>query len=125
MTPKQEKLLELIIENYGKKGETKTLGELLKKAGYSKSSCDNPKRILEGDEIKDKLKDVTDLMAEKRKMALKAIDKEKLDKSAGRDLAYISDVMTKNHQLLTGGDTERIDQPVLVQFINEDDKDSK
>ena len=64
-------------------------------------------------------------MAEKRKMALKAIDKEKLDKSAGRDLAYISDVMTKNHQLLTGGDTERIDQPVLVQFINEDDKDSK
>jgi len=118
MTPKQEKLLKLIIENYGNKGETKTLGELLEKAGYSKSSCDNPRRILEGEELKEGLEEFTDELDKKRKMAMKAMSKDKLDKSAARDLAYIADVLTKNHQLLTGGDTERNNQPVLVKFID-------
>ena len=33
-------------------------------------------------------------------------------------MSSIIDVLTKNHQLLTGGDTGRDTQPLLVKFID-------
>ena len=40
-------------------------------------------------------------------MALTKITAKKLEKSNAYQLALITDVLTKNHQLLTGGDTEK------------------
>jgi hypothetical protein len=47
------------------------------------------------------------MLDDKRKLALSHLTKTKIAKSSGRDLAYITDTLTKNHQLLSGEATER------------------
>jgi len=107
MTPKQTKLLELIIENYGKKGSTKPLGELIKLAGYSEASSINPKLIIT-EEMKTAIQPIIDKMETVRTKAIDKITDEKLSESSARDNAYIADILTKNIQLLNGGVTQRI-----------------
>lgn len=107
MTPKQTKLLELIIENYGKKGSTKPLGELIKLAGYSEASSINPKLIIT-EEMKTAIQPIIDKMETVRTKAIDKITDEKLSESSARDNVYIADVLTKNIQLLNGGVTERV-----------------
>ena len=56
-TPKQEKLVTLLLENYGSPN-TRPLGELLLEAGYSENSAKNPQLIIEGKEVQEALADV-------------------------------------------------------------------
>lgn len=95
------------MDNYGNTGVTKTLGELLIEAGYSPESAKNPKLILDSEEVQNGIKDFISLLDDKRRMAITKITEKKLDNSNARELAYITDIFTKNHQLLTGGDTEK------------------
>ena len=106
-TPKQEKLIKLLMVNYGKAGETKSLGNLMIEAGYSKKSAKNPKLFLESPIIKEGIEDFIKTLDDKRRLALTKITAKKLEKSNAYQLALITDVLTKNHQLLTGGDTEK------------------
>ena len=118
-TPKQEKLLKLLIENYGEVGSTKSLGQLLKEAGYSDASAHNPKIILESKEIQEGLNDVIADLEELRRDALKALKEKDLSEERYSDIVKGIDTLTKNHQLLTGGETERNNAPVLVKFIKD------
>jgi hypothetical protein len=115
-TPKQEKLIRLVRENMGKVGNTKTLGELMLEAGYAQSTADNPYEIFESPAVQGGLEDLLKMLDDKRRMAINKITEDKLDKTSPRDLAYIGDVLTKNHQLLSGGATANIVLPIANIF---------
>ncbi len=117
-TPKQQKLIKLVLENMGMTKSSKSLGELLLEAGYSKTIAKNPYLIFKSEVIKDGLADFIGMLDDKRRMAVTHITEKKLAKAPARELAYVADVLTKNHQLLTGGSTENLAQKVLVEFID-------
>jgi len=115
-TPKQEKLITLLIENYGKGKNTKTLGKLLIEAGYSKESAHNPQLIMEADVIQNALQDFIETMEKKRRSALNHMTEEKFRKAPAKELAYVTDILTKNVQLLTGKDTEKVAHQHVVEI---------
>lgn len=108
-TPKQEKVIKLLLENLGKPNNTKTLGELLLEAGYAQSVADNPFLVLESEAVKDGLQEFVKDMEKKRKNALKEITDAKLKETSAKDAASIVDTLTKNIQLLSGKATENTD----------------
>jgi inactivated superfamily I helicase len=112
LLPKQQKLIEIIVENSGKKGRTKSLGEMIIEAGYSEETAKNPKQIIT-EEMKLELNPIIEKMEEVRKKAISNITDKKLKDSSARDNTYIADVLTKNIQLLSGGDTEKIKVEIL------------
>src|SRR3990167_6546433 len=107
-TQRQKKLITLIIQNLGTPNNTKTMGELMLEAGYSESQSRYPSRIFNSPVVQDGISDFVGKLDDKRKQAVTHITETKLKKSSGRDLAYITDILTKNHQLLTGGSTEKV-----------------
>lgn len=116
MTPKQEKVVNGIVENLGS-GGTKSKGEILREAGYSESVADNPEQIFSSPTIKEETKSIVKQLEKERQRAISALA-GKIDEAKYRDLNDGIDKLTKNIQLLTGGDTERNNQPVLVKFID-------
>lgn len=115
LTQKQQKLVDLLIENYGKRGETKSLGALMIEAGYSENSAINPKLII-NEEMKQAISPVLEKMEKIRTDALDVISKDKLEASSARDAVYIADTLTKNIQLLSGKETERAG--IRINIVN-------
>lgn len=107
-TPKQQKLIKILIANFGKTGETKTLKEMLLEAGYSESTATNPHLILEGDAVQEGVSDFLSQLDDKRRRAITHITDEKLEGSSARDLAHIASKFTNDYQLLSGGHTENV-----------------
>jgi len=114
-TPKQQKLIELLTENLAKTGKRKTLQQMMREAGYSEYTSRIPSMTINNEAVQTGLKSFVESLDKKRRLALKHLTEDKLEKSQGRDLAYITDILTKNHQLLGGHPTERI-------TISEEDK---
>ncbi len=115
-TQRQQKLLKLLLENLGNTKETKSAYKMLKEAGYSDAQAKNPKQILESETIQAGVSDFLKQLDDKRRRAITQITDEKLEKASARDNAYIADILTKNHQLLSGEETER--QGVQVNVVN-------
>jgi hypothetical protein len=111
-TPRQEKLIQIMHENAGKKGNTKTKGEMLREAGYGEYVARTPGVILKSPVIKAGVEGLVEAMDAKRRMALTHITRQKLKKATARENAAIVDTLTKNIQLLTGGETERIEDRI-------------
>lgn len=107
-TPKQTKLIKLIVENLGAKGKTKTLGALLLEAGYSKEQSECPAQIIGSNTVQEGISDFLGMLDDKRRMAITQITEKKLKKAPARELAYVVDILTKNSQLLSGKETERV-----------------
>lgn len=108
-TPKQEKLIKLLLDNMGEIGETKTLGSLLKEAGYSESIQRNPYLILQSDVIQEAISPVVKDLEELRNKCLNELKARDFEDEPMRDVVKAIDVFTKNHQLLTGNSTENND----------------
>lgn len=104
-TPKQEKLIKIIRENLGNLKSTKTLGQMLIEAGYTKGTAKNAYLIFASPVVKDATEEIVGSLRDKRKMAVTHITDKKLSKAPARELAYVTDIFTKNIQLLTGGET--------------------
>ena len=121
LLPKQQKLIEIIIDNYGVKGKRKTLKEMMLEAGYSEASAVNPKIIIT-EEMQEVISPVVEKMERVRTKALDNITDDKLDKSSARDNVYVADLLTKNIQLLTGGDTEKINNTINISSFRDDKK---
>jgi len=105
-TPKQEKLITLLLENYGNK-DTRPLGELLLEAGYSPASAKNPKIVIDSKEVQDGIAKVAEDINYLRQKAIAELRKRDIKKEPYRDVVKAIDIYTKNHQLLSGGETER------------------
>jgi hypothetical protein len=107
-TPKQTKLIELIVKNLGDVKQRKTLGELMLEAGYSKSQSESPSHILDSEVVQEGISDFISSLNDKRKQALTHLTEAKLKKAPAREVAYVIDILTKNHNLLNGNETERV-----------------
>ena len=108
VTPKQRKLIKLIRENLGNPNSTKTFGELCLEAGYSKATARNAYLIFNSEAVKAGVEDFTKSLDDKRKLAITHLTVKRLKKAPARELAYVIDLFTKNHQLLSGKSTDRI-----------------
>ncbi len=108
LTPRQIKLLKLIRENLGNMESTKTMGELLLEAGYTKATAKNAYLIIDTEVMRKEISSFVDRLDDKRKMAITHLTEKKLNKANAREVAYVIDVLTKNYQLLTGGKTENV-----------------
>ncbi len=106
-TFKKKKLVDLISVNLGIKGSTKTMKQMMLEAGYSKASADQQSTLLVG--IKDDLNPIVKKMMDAREQAFKQL-KSKITKAKYRDCVDGIDKMTKNIQLLSGGETSREEQ---------------
>jgi hypothetical protein len=106
-TPKQEKLIQLLLENLGKEGSRKSLGEMMRESGYSEAQSKNPYQIMESNGVQEGIAEFVSELKAKRDKALKSITEDKLADASARDNAHIVDILTKNIQLLSGQDTER------------------
>lgn len=118
-TPKQQKLINLLIENYGNP-DTKTLGELMLEAGYSVNSAKNPQLIIQGKEVQEGLSSVADDLAFLRQKAIDELKARNIDSEPYRDVVRAVESFTKNHQLLSGGETER--SGVTINVVKYSDK---
>ncbi|MFZ5559360.1 MAG: hypothetical protein ACOZAL_01035 [Patescibacteria group bacterium] len=107
ITPNQEKVIKKTMEILGKK-QILDKGDILREAGYSDSTARNPQTIYESKGVKKGLEPIVKLMIKKRMMALKAINEKKINESKAKELADIVDTLTKNIELLSGGETERV-----------------
>jgi len=96
-----------VIEHV-RKGERPVLGKIIKKHGYTKSISLHPGKVTKTKDYQAVISDFVKALDEKRKRAISHINEGKLKKSSARDLAYITDTLTKNHQLLSGGHTEDV-----------------
>lgn len=119
-TPKQQKLIKLLIENYGATDSTKSLGEMLLEAGYSEASAHNPKLIIEGKEVQEGLSDVVDDLNLLRQNALNELKARDLSEERFPDVVKAIDTFTKNAQLLSGGATKRQEIGVLSEERKEE-----
>ena len=113
-TPKQQKLIKLLLDNLGKMKVTKTLGEMILEAGYTKNMADNPYQILESETIQEGISDFVRMLDDKRRLSLVKITEKKLEEASARDNAYVVDMLTKQHQLLTGGVTDNVKASVEI-----------
>ena len=106
MTPKQEKLINIITENYNNPNNTKLLGEMLLEAGYTEITSREPNKILESETIQEGIKPVVNQLESIRQKALNALEKKDPSREQFRELASVIDVITKNIQLLSDKPTD-------------------
>ena len=107
MTPKQRKLIKILTDNYSTKNNTKTLKEMLQEAGYTEETSIQPSRIIESETIQAELQPFVKQLEIKRALVMKHLTEEKISKEKAKDLANMTDTLTKNIQLLSGGATDR------------------
>ena len=106
VTNLQRKLIKLILEHIGKTGDRTSLGEMLLKAGYSKSVAKNPFLIFNSPAIKKELNPLIIKLIRHRDKILKRME-QTLSKAKYRDAVDGLDKVTKNVELLSGRATER------------------
>lgn len=112
-----------LLETLGK-GEIVNMGKILKNNGYAKNTADSPRLVTETKSFKDVVNPVVKALEEEREEIIKALKKTR-NKAKYRDLIDGLDKVTKNHQLLTGGQTENTGLRELADSINNWIEDTK
>ena len=104
MTDKQRKFQELLTQNIGNK-KSKSLYSMLIESGYSEAGAKQQTNALIA--AKNAGNDILEVMKERRKKAMECVTNKKLTASNAKDITDITDKLTKNIQLLSGGATDR------------------
>lgn len=101
-----------------RKGKKPNISKIAVKHGYSPASAkaSKPQKTKAYQEV---MIPFVEKLAERREKALNAITDKKLKSTSARNLASIVDVLTKNHQLLTGGATSNV--AIGVRRLNDAD----
>ena len=106
ITPSQEKLISLLMVEYGKTTKRRSMKSILLEAGYSPNSAKNPKIILSQPTVAkaiDKFVDRLDNRAER--IMQKTFTDKKIDAMSPSTGAYVLDILIKNSRLLQGKTT--------------------
>jgi len=92
------------------------LGKIIRKR-YSKSTSESPTIVTNTKSYKEAIEPVISALEIERTEILKRMKKTR-SKAKYRDLTYSLDIVTKNHQLLTGGKTENLGIEGLSNELN-------
>ena len=91
-----------------RKGKLVNLGKIIKDQGYSKSTSESPQIVTETLSYQEEIKPILDQMIKERERAIKAMTEKDLTDVQYDKLSDVADKLTKNIQLLSGGETERL-----------------
>ncbi len=91
-----------------RKGLLVDKGKILKKNGYSPSVCKKPKKVTNTKAYKEVVEPIVERMKRERDRQMKALMEKDLDEVDYEKLTRSFDTFTKNIELLSGRDTERI-----------------
>src|SRR3990167_655707 len=109
LTQKQDKLVDIMVDNALQKNKTKTKRKMLLEAGYTKPTTTKPSEILDSSKVQAELQIRTaktiKKMEEMRALTIAQIPK-KINKAPYNHLVNGVDIFTKNIQLLSGKATE-------------------
>ena len=108
LTQKQRKLVKQILENIGKRGFTKTVEQMMLNSGYSVKMARAQRGIIDSPTIQAELSPIVQGMLKERNAVIKAMG-EKRNEAKYRDLTDALDKLTKNIQLLSGKETQRLE----------------
>jgi len=100
-TIKQEKAVIALVENGG------NVSKAMLEAGYSENTAHTPQKLTESDGYKEIAEPIVKQMEKERQRAIKALSLKNLDDVSYEKISDVIDKLTKNIQLLTGGETER------------------
>lgn len=90
-----------------RKGEKVSISAIARKKGYSPHYAKQPGRITKTKEYQEAISPLLQEIEDARMRALKLLKKREA-KANYRDLVYGTDVLTKNHQLLSGKSTSNV-----------------
>ncbi len=109
LTPKQKKLVDIIVSNSLETKITKSKADMMVEAGYSSKTAINPHRIIDTDlmqsELQQRTQKTVDEFERVRALALARLPK-KIGSAPYNHLVNSIDIFTKNIQLLSGRATE-------------------
>jgi len=100
-TIKQKKAVIALVENGG------NVSNAMIRAGYSENTAHTPQKLTESDGFKEIAEPIVKQMERERQRAIKALSLKNLDDVSYEKISDVIDKLTKNIQLLTGGETER------------------
>lgn len=102
-----------VLETLGR-GERPILGKIVKKKGYSDKMALNPKEVTKTKSYQGIISPIVEKMVQERDRLIEALSHKKLSKEKYRDMIDGLDKLTKNIQLLSGGETERVQNIVVL-----------
>lgn len=91
-----------------RKGKKVKLGEIIKKNGYSESTSESPQRVTETESYKEAISPIVNEWVKERNRLTKELQSRDLSKERYETMMKSIDVITKNIQLLSGGNTEKV-----------------
>lgn len=106
-----------VLETIGQ-GKIPVVSKIALKKGYSKATAKNPQQIKKAKSYREVLEPVIESLENERIEILKRMKKTR-NKAKYRDLTYSLDIVTKNHQLLSGGNTENVGIAGISNSLNE------
>ncbi len=109
-TLKQKKVVAKILENNG------NISKSMREVGYSPAFAKNPKLLTESDGYKEEAASFLYQMEKERDRLIRAMAGKDLEKVQYKDMTGAVDKLTKNIQLLSGGDTERNTTSINISF---------
>ncbi len=118
-TPNQHRLIELLIENYGKKATgRRSFKSILLEAGYSPATAKQPSIIIGAPIVQKAIQDHAELMRGKREKFIHSLTDKKIAKATIGDAVYAIDALTRNERLLSGKSTSNI----AGYIVNDEDR---
>ncbi len=100
-----------------RKGKKVVLGEVLREVGYSQTTSLKPKLVTNTKTYKREMEPLLKKLEEHRDKIIEALANKDLDKERYSDLTNGLNTITKNIQLLSGGETDRVGVTVeLVKY---------
>jgi hypothetical protein len=117
-TENQKRVVEKTCEKL-RKGELVNKGKILKEVGYSKRTSEHPKKIYESDGVKGGLEPIVNRMINERDRLLTEAQTRELSDIRYEEIMRATDILTKNIQLLSGKATERNENVLTDEQINE------
>jgi len=113
-TARQKKAVQKIVEI---RRTGKTLGNALRESGYSEATAIKPTQVTKSKGFKEASKPFVDQMVEERQRLINSLKTKNLDGVNYKDQVDSIDKFTKNIQLLSGGDTERVGESLEIKFV--------
>ena len=95
-----------VLEKLGN-GELVNFGEIAREVGYADNTADNPKGIRDTKAYQEEIAPFLNRMVTHRDKIMLELEVKDLNDEKHKDLVDSLDKLTKNIQLLSGGETER------------------
>lgn len=108
-----------VLETIGK-GEKVKLGKIIKKNGYAQNTADNPKLVTETESYKQIVNPIVDKWIKERERLTNELSVRDLSLERYETVMKSIDVITKNIQLVSGGNTEKIE---IGSGLTQEEKD--